>query len=300
MAGNCQRPFISILTRTWRERDKMPELPEVETVRRGLLPALEGTTLVEAIARAPKLRFPIPADFSARLTGNRIERLTRRSKYILMECADGLIVILHLGMSGRVTIHDKSNAPAAYGKHDHVVLKTDRGDTIIYNDARRFGLLLFSDRNSVQDHPLIRDIGPEPLGNEFNTDVLKAGLMGRKSSIKAALLDQKLVAGLGNIYVCEALWRAGIHPSRQALSLNSSEIETLTPIIRQVLADAIEAGGSTLKDYVQASGELGYFQHSFRAYGREGEACLREGCGGTVGRIVQQGRSSFYCDTCQN
>ena len=197
----------------------MPELPEVETVRRGLLPALEGATITEATARVPKLRFPIPEDFSARLTGNRIERLTRRSKYILVECADGLVVILHLGMSGRVMIHKADSLPDTPAKHDHVILKTADGTHIIYNDARRFGLILFSDRERIGDHPLIRDIGPEPLGNEFNTDILNAGLMGRKSSIKAALLDQKLVAGLGNIYVCEALWRAGIHPARQALTV---------------------------------------------------------------------------------
>ncbi|WP_262692757.1 bifunctional DNA-formamidopyrimidine glycosylase/DNA-(apurinic or apyrimidinic site) lyase [Kordiimonas aestuarii] len=278
----------------------MPELPEVETVRRGLLPALEGATIAEALARVRKLRFPVPSDFSTRLAGNRIERLTRRSKYILMECEDGLVVILHLGMSGRVTIHDAANAPEILEKHDHVVLKTTNGTHVIYNDARRFGLILFSDRETIADHPLIRDIGPEPLGNEFNIDVLNARLMGRKSSIKAALLDQKLVAGLGNIYVCEALWRAGIHPSRQALTVAGNDAARLVPIIRDVLTEAIAAGGSTLKDYVQTSGELGYFQHSFKAYGREGEACSKPECGGTVMRIVQQGRSSFYCETCQN
>ncbi|WP_417450590.1 bifunctional DNA-formamidopyrimidine glycosylase/DNA-(apurinic or apyrimidinic site) lyase [Kordiimonas sp.] len=277
----------------------MPELPEVETVRRGLSPALEGATIAVATARVSKLRFPIPEDFSARLTGNRIERLTRRSKYILMECADGLMVILHLGMSGRVTIHKADGLPVAPAKHDHVELKTADGTHVIYNDARRFGLILFSDRETIADHPLIRDIGPEPLGNEFNVDVLNAGLMRRKSSIKAALLDQKLVAGLGNIYVCEALWRAGIHPSRQALSVAGDGAARLVPIIRDVLTEAIAAGGSTLKDYVQASGELGYFQHSFKAYGREGEACSTPDCGGTIERIVQQGRSSFFCSTCQ-
>jgi len=278
----------------------MPELPEVETVRRGLLPVLEGATITEAVARVPKLRFDIPADFSVRLVGNRVERLTRRSKYILAECADGLVVIIHLGMSGRMTIHAPGAEVSAPEKHDHIILTTDTGARIVYNDARRFGLWVFTDRDSVLDHPLIRGIGPEPLGNEFNVDVLNAGLEGRKSPIKAALLDQKLVAGLGNIYVCEALWRAHIHPERPAHTVAGADAERLVPIIRDVLSEAIKAGGSTLKDYAQVDGELGYFQHSFKAYGREGEPCHTPGCGGMVERIVQSNRSSFFCPKCQH
>ncbi|MCJ9430010.1 bifunctional DNA-formamidopyrimidine glycosylase/DNA-(apurinic or apyrimidinic site) lyase [Kordiimonas marina] len=278
----------------------MPELPEVETVRRGLLPVLEGATITEAVARVPKLRVDIPADFSARLMGNKVERLTRRSKYILAECADGLVVIIHLGMSGRMTIQVPGADMPAPEKHDHILLTTDAGARIVYNDARRFGLWVFTDRDSVQDHPLIRGIGPEPLGNEFNVDVLNAGLTGRKSPIKAALLDQKLVAGLGNIYVCEALWRAHIHPERPAHTVAGKDADRLVPIIRDVLSEAIKAGGSTLKDYAQVDGELGYFQHSFKAYGREGEPCHTPGCDGMVERIVQSNRSSFFCPKCQH
>ncbi|NVJ98512.1 MAG: bifunctional DNA-formamidopyrimidine glycosylase/DNA-(apurinic or apyrimidinic site) lyase [Alphaproteobacteria bacterium] len=277
----------------------MPELPEVETVRRGLVPVLEGATIKKAVANRPDLRLPIPADFSARLTGNRIERLTRRSKYILIECADGLVVILHLGMSGRVTITPAGTPAPIIGKHDHIVMETERGDIIIYNDTRRFGILTFTSLQDMDTHPLLKDIGPEPLGNQFNLDVLNTGLRGRKSNIKAALLDQKLVAGLGNIYVCEALWRAGISPKRTAHSVAGKRAERLLPIIRDVLTAAIAAGGSTLKDYAQVDGELGYFQHSFQAYGREGEDCLKPGCGGTVSRIVQSNRSTFYCPSCQ-
>ncbi|MFC4348572.1 bifunctional DNA-formamidopyrimidine glycosylase/DNA-(apurinic or apyrimidinic site) lyase [Kordiimonas lipolytica] len=277
----------------------MPELPEVETVRRGLVPVLEGAVIKSAAANRPDLRLPIPVDFAERLTGNRIERLTRRSKYILIECADGLVVILHLGMSGRVTITPAGSPAPEVGKHDHVVIVTDRGDHIVYNDTRRFGIITFTSRDEMDSHPLLKNIGPEPLGNQFNLDVLNAGLKGRKSSIKAALLDQKLVAGLGNIYVCEALWRAGISPKRTADSVAGKRAERLFPIIREVLTQAIEAGGSTLKDYARVDGELGYFQHSFQAYGREGEECSKPGCGGTVSRIVQSNRSTFYCPSCQ-
>jgi formamidopyrimidine-DNA glycosylase len=278
----------------------MPELPEVETVMRGLKPVLEGVKIKKAEAFAPKLRAPIPSDFGQRLSGNRIERLDRRSKYILMTCTDGLVIIMHLGMSGRMTIHAHGADVPLRGKHDHIVIETERGDTVMYNDTRRFGMWVFTDTGSVDDHDLIRNIGPEPLGNNFHEAILKAGLERRKSPIKAALLDQKLVAGLGNIYVCEALWRTGIHPERLSNTITDAEIEMLVPTIRDVLSSAIEAGGSTLKDYAQVDGELGYFQHSFKAYGREGEACLKEGCDGTIDRIVQSNRSSFFCGHCQN
>jgi len=277
----------------------MPELPEVETVMRGLKPVLEGVRLDKATAHAPKLRFDIPADFAERLSGNRVASLNRRSKYILMTMDDGLTSIIHLGMSGRMMIAKAGDDMPPRQKHDHIVLMTERGDRVTFNDARRFGMWLFADNDTIEDHPLIKDIGPEPLGNAFNEDVLNTGMAKRKSSIKAALLDQKLVAGLGNIYVCEALWHAGVHPAREAHSVVGDESAALVPIIRDVLSDAIKAGGSTLKDYAQVDGELGYFQHSFKAYGREGEACLKKGCNGKIERIVQSNRSSFYCDTCQ-
>jgi formamidopyrimidine-DNA glycosylase len=278
----------------------MPELPEVETVMRGLKPVLEGVRIKKAKAYAPKLRVPIPSDFDARLSGNRIDRLDRRSKYVLITFEDGLVAIVHLGMSGRMTIHKQGNTVPARGKHDHIVIETERGDTIMYNDTRRFGMWVFSDIGSINDHALIKDIGPEPLGNTFHDGVLGTGLKNRKSPIKAALLDQKLVAGLGNIYVCEALWHAGIHPARISNAVTKDEIEALVPIIRDVLSSAIEAGGSTLKDYAQVDGELGYFQHSFKAYGREGEACLKDDCNGSIERVVQSNRSSFFCNTCQH
>lgn len=277
----------------------MPELPEVETVMRGLKPVLEGARLDSVRAYVPKLRVDLPKDFEERLSGNRVTQLSRRSKYILIECEDGLVAILHLGMSGRVSIHSAGSPEPERTKHDHVTIHTEHGDLVIYNDTRRFGLIVFSDLESVQDHPLIKDIGPEALGNAFNVDHLRAALQKRKSAIKTTLLDQKVVAGLGNIYVCEALWRAGIHPARRADHVTRQEVETLVPLIRDVLNEAIAAGGSTLKDYAQVSGELGYFQHSFKAYGREGEPCLADGCQARMERIVQSNRSTFFCPSCQ-
>ncbi|WP_262693229.1 bifunctional DNA-formamidopyrimidine glycosylase/DNA-(apurinic or apyrimidinic site) lyase [Kordiimonas aquimaris] len=277
----------------------MPELPEVETVRRGMAPVMEGQVIKEAHAWVPKLRVDIPSDFSKRFSGNRVTRLTRRSKYILIECEDGLVAILHLGMSGKVNIHQSGTTIPPRQKHDHLTFLTENDDSIIFNDARRFGLIVFSERDTINDHPLIKDIGPEPLGNAFHADYLTDMLSRRKSPIKTTLLDQKLVAGLGNIYVCEVLWRAGIHPERRADSLTNEEAHSLVPIIRDVLSEAIEAGGSTLKDYAQVSGELGYFQHRFQAYGREGEACTSDGCHAIIHRIVQSNRSSFFCPDCQ-
>lgn len=277
----------------------MPELPEVETVRRGMAPVLEGKVIQKAKAWVPKLRVDIPADFEARLTGNRIVRLIRRSKYILIECADGLVAILHLGMSGRISIHAAGSDMPPRAKHDHVTFLTEGGDQVVFNDARRFGLLVFTDVATMHEHPLLRDIGPEPLGNEFNGDYLAQKLKGRKTPIKTALLDQKLVAGLGNIYVCETLWRAGVSPVRRADKLTDAETASLVPIIRDVLTEALAAGGSTLKDYAQVSGELGYFQHRFKTYGREGEPCTTPRCDARIARIVQSNRSSFYCPSCQ-
>lgn len=277
----------------------MPELPEVETVMRGMAPVMEGVRLDKVRAFVPKLRVDIPDLFEERFSGNRVTQLRRRSKYILIECEDGLVAILHLGMSGRVSIHAAGSDMPDRAKHDHVTFLTERGDLIVFNDPRRFGLIVFSDTETIQDHALIKDIGPEPLGNSFDADHLWSRLKTRKSPIKTTLLDQKVVAGLGNIYVCEALWRAGIHPKRRADKVRKHETEKLVPIIRDVLNEAIAAGGSTLKDYAQVSGELGYFQHNFKTYGREGEACLADGCDGIIERIVQSNRSTFFCPICQ-
>ncbi|MEX0298550.1 MAG: bifunctional DNA-formamidopyrimidine glycosylase/DNA-(apurinic or apyrimidinic site) lyase, partial [Kordiimonas sp.] len=276
----------------------MPELPEVETVRRGLLPVLEGATIKEATARRENLRFPIPENFSNRLEGNQIRSLRRRSKYILMDFEDDLILILHLGMSGRVTIYRNNETPEI-GKHDHVSLITEHGDHVVYTDPRRFGIITFTTAAEADEHALLKNIGPEPLSNNFHEGVLDTAFANKRANIKTALLDQRIVAGLGNIYVCEALWQAGIHPERTAQSVAGEPVTELVPIIRDVLGRAIEAGGSTLKDYAQVDGELGYFQHSFKVYGRENEKCLKDGCSGMVTRIVQSNRSTFFCPKCQ-
>ena len=274
----------------------MPELPEVETVVRGLRPVLEGAVLVHAEARRPDLRIPVPPDFSARLTGKPVRAVQRRAKYILIELAGGDLAIFHLGMSGRLYI-DRGEPELL--PHDHIVLKTDRGDTIRLNDPRRFGLVALDRVDTVDRHRLFAGAGPEPLGNAFNGPALAARLKGRRTPLKAALLDQKTVAGLGNIYVCEALFRAGLSPRRRAADVSANQAETLAGAIKDVLAKAIAAGGSSLRDYVQPSGELGYFQHQWAVYGREGEAC--PGCDCAVGktggirRIVQSNRSTFYC-----
>lgn len=275
----------------------MPELPEVETICRGLRPKLEGRVLVRVEQRRPDLRVPFPAGFARRLEGRRIEAVRRRAKYILMDLDDGEVLVVHLGMSGRMClVSDPAPVP---GPHDHVLFHTDDGTTVVFNDARRFGLMALVRRDDLAQHPLFRDLGPEPLGNAFNGPALSAALAGRRTPIKVALLDQRVVAGIGNIYACEALFRAGISPRRQAASVAGRRAERLAAAIREVLRDAIDAGGSSLRDYVQASGELGYFQHSFAVYGREGEACPGCDCGPPPGsgirRIVQAGRSTFYC-----
>ena len=291
----------------------MPELPEVETVRRGLVPVLEGRRIAEAAQRRPDLRWPLPDRFAARLTGRRVVRLGRRSKYILAELgpADGPAetLILHLGMSGRLIIEhpeDGETRPGAFAlavdrdaKHDHVVLRMADGARIVFNDPRRFGAMDLWPTADLEAHRLLRAIGPEPLGNAFSGAHLAARFAGRTTTAKAALLDQRNVAGLGNIYVCEALHRAGISPKRRAGSIGRGRIEGLALAIRETLTEAIAAGGSSLRDYRRADGELGYFQHSFAVYGREGEACRRDRCRGVVRRIVQTGRSSFYCPACQ-
>jgi formamidopyrimidine-DNA glycosylase len=282
----------------------MPELPEVETVRRGLVPAMEGATISRAQINRPDLRWPFPENMKNRLQGAKVEHLRRRSKYILADLSTGETLLIHLGMSGRMLIsgdplgqfvHDHP-APE---KHDHVVLDMDNGARITFNDPRRFGAMDLLDTALGDSHKLLAEIGPEPLGNDFHEEYLVARLSGRKTPIKSALLDQKTVAGLGNIYVCEALYRAKISPKRHVNNISENRIRTLVPIIRTVLEEAIQAGGSSLRDFRQADGELGYFQHSFDVYGREGEACRTEGCTGTISRITQSGRSSFYCAQCQ-
>lgn len=282
----------------------MPELPEVETVRRGLAPVMEGAVITRAEVNRPDLRWPFPDRMADRLGGQRVERLRRRSKYILADLASGESLLVHLGMSGRMLISGDPlgqfmhNHPPTE-KHDHVVLHMSNGARITFNDPRRFGAMDLMDTATAHQHKLLSTIGPEPLGNDFHEAHLIAALKGRNMPIKSALLDQRIVAGLGNIYVCETLYRAGVSPARKAGQLSKARVAALVPIIRQVLLEAIEAGGSSLRDFRQADGELGYFQHSFDVYGREGEQCRTPDCGNVIGRIVQSGRSSFYCPACQ-
>jgi formamidopyrimidine-DNA glycosylase len=282
----------------------VPELPEVETVRRGLAPAMEGRRIGRVEVRRPDLRWPFPVRMAERLAGARVEHLGRRSKYLLAGLDTGETLIVHLGMSGRLLIAERPVGkfhfvwPAAE-KHDHVLLEIEGGTRITFNDARRFGAMDLWPTEALGAHPLLARLGPEPLGNAFNADWLAARMAGRRTSVKAVLLDQHAVAGLGNIYVCEALWRAGIAPQRQAGDVLATEIEGLVHAVRHVLEDAIAAGGSSFRDYRRADGELGYFQHAFAVYGRTGEPCRKPGCGGTIARLVQSGRSSFYCPACQ-
>ncbi|MHA6346768.1 bifunctional DNA-formamidopyrimidine glycosylase/DNA-(apurinic or apyrimidinic site) lyase [Roseivivax sp. CAU 1761] len=282
----------------------MPELPEVETVRRGLAPVLEGGRIARAEVNRPDLRWPFPERMAERLTGARVDRLRRRSKYLLADLDTGETLLVHLGMTGRMLVSGDAlgrfvHDHPAPEKHDHVVFHMAGGARITFNDPRRFGAMDLMATARAEAHPLLAALGPEPLGNGFHEAHLADALAGRNTPLKAALLDQKIVAGLGNIYVCEALFRAGIHPARRARRLSRARAAALVPVIRQVLEDAIAAGGSSLRDYRRADGELGYFQHSFDVYGREGAPCRRPGCGGTVRRIVQSGRSSFYCPRCQ-
>ncbi len=278
----------------------MPELPEVETVRRGLLPAMEGRVIERADVNRPDLRWPLPERMAARLTGARVTELRRRSKYILADLDTGETLLIHLGMSGRmlvsgITLGDFFYEHVAAEKHDHVVLHLQGGARVTFNDARRFGAMDLMPTAHAAEHPLLARIGPEPLGNLFDEAYLTARLVGRKTPIKTALLDQQLVAGLGNIYVCEVLFRAGIAPERLAGTIRNAG--ALVPLIREVLSEAIEAGGSSLKDYRRTDGELGYFQKAFAVYGREGQPCPN--CAAPILRITQSGRSSFYCATCQ-
>lgn len=283
----------------------MPELPEVETVRRGLLPVLEGAVIARAEVNRPDLRWPLPERMADRLTGRRVTALRRRSKYILADLDSGETLLVHLGMSGRMLIsgtqlgsfHHDHPAPQ---KHDHVVLHMAGGARITFNDARRFGAMDLMPTGQAAEHMLLKGLGPEPFGNDFNEPYLAGRLKGRRTPIKAALLDQRIVAGLGNIYVAETLYRARISPLRLAGDLSEAQAHALVPIIREVLADAIEAGGSSLRDFRQANGELGYFSKHFQVYDREGEGCETPGCPGTIIRTVQSGRSSFWCPACQS
>ncbi len=290
----------------------MPELPEVETVRLGLKDALEGHAFARVIARRPDLRKAFPDRFAERLTGRRVLGLRRRAKYLLADLDNGETLIVHLGMSGRLTIHGPKarlkpgnfhhNTPddgSGEGKHDHVVFDTDEGTRIVFTDHRRFGLMDIERTYALPQHPLFRGLGPEPLDAAFTPAVLSAALKGKKTPIKSALLDQRVVAGIGNIYACEALFRAGISPKRLAKTVAGARCEKLVLAIKTVLKEAIKAGGSSLRDYARADGELGYFQHSFAVYDREGKPCPGEGCKGTIKRIVQAGRSTFYCPACQ-
>jgi formamidopyrimidine-DNA glycosylase len=282
----------------------MPELPEVETVRRGLTPAMEGVVIERADVNRPDLRWPFPERMAERLTGQRVDRLRRRSKYILADLSSGETLLIHLGMSGCMTVSGDPLGQFVHDypmpeKHDHVVFHMANGARVTFNDPRRFGAMDLLPTATAEDHKLLSVLGPEPLGNDFHEQHLIDAFKGKNTPVKSALLDQGIVAGLGNIYVCEALYRGKVSPRRKAGKISAARVAALVPIIRQVLQDAIEAGGSSLKDFRQADGELGYFQHSFDVYGREGEPCRTQGCGAEIKRITQSGRSSFYCAQCQ-
>ena len=297
----------------------MPELPEVETIRRGLAPALEGASFTRVELRRRDLRFPFPKGFARRLEGTEVTALGRRAKYLVGELDSGEALIVHLGMTGRFAVEEgidrrprKRFEPGRFYDdserlvaHDHVVFHLSTGRRLVYNDVRRFGFMTLVRRDKLEGHPFFKGLGIEPVGNEFGAEALARLFAGKARPLKSALLDQRLIAGLGNIYVSEALFRAGLSPRRPANTLAGkgavarARREALAEAIRCVLAEAIEKGGSTLRDYAKANGERGAFQHEFRAYGREGEACLRPGCRGTVARLVQSGRSTFFCRVCQ-
>ena len=292
----------------------MPELPEVETVLRGLAPDMEGARFDSVEARRKDLRRPLPKDFAKRLTGQTVEGLGRRAKYLLADLSSGEVLLMHLGMSGSFRVRRNGEEllgdpryfeQAKDAKHDHVVFHMSSGATVTFNDPRRFGLMLLVPRAELDQHPLMKELGPEPLGNEFDAAMLAEACAGKKTSLKAALSDQKVVAGLGNIYVCEALHRAHLSPKRSASTLAAKTgkptpaATALVHAIKDVLNEAVKAGGSSLRDHRRTDGELGYFQHHFRVYDREGEPCPTPGCKGKVKRIVQGGRSTFYCPVCQ-
>jgi formamidopyrimidine-DNA glycosylase len=291
----------------------MPELPEVETVRRGLAPVMLGARIDKVVLRRADIRFPFPASFERRLTGRRIVDMSRRAKYLLFRLDSDETLIAHLGMSGSFRIektavstpgsflHERSKDP----KHDHVVMVLDNGYVVTYNDPRRFGFMDLAASGALADHPRLSGLGAEPLAPEFDAPFLAKLFAGARTSLKAGLLDQKRIAGLGNIYVCEALFRARLAPSRPASILADGRgaptraAGAIAEAIRNVLEEAIEAGGSTLRDHRQANGEFGYFQHVFKVYDREGLRCVRERCRGIIARTVHSGRSTFYCGSCQ-
>jgi formamidopyrimidine-DNA glycosylase len=296
--GNCLQTLSA----------SMPELPEVETVRRGLAPHLDGARLVRVVARRPDLRFPLPEGFVQTLTGARIGALGRRGKYILAPLDRGRTLMIHLGMSGRFVVEDGGppQAPGAFAlaapadpKHAHILFETDAGASLTYYDARRFGYMDFADTDALDAHPRLAGMGPEPLGEAFDAAHLARAFAGRRQGAKTLLLDQRVVAGLGNIYVCEALHWAGISPLKPAAGIGRRKLGVLARAIRAVLAEAIVAGGSTLRDHAGVDGVMGYFQHDFRVYGREDAPCPTPGCAGVVTRTVQAGRSTFHCPVCQ-
>jgi len=293
----------------------MPELPEVETVRLGLAPVLVGNSFASVQQRRGDLRFPLPKHFAARLQGRKVDALDRRAKYLLARLDDGEVLVMHLGMTGRLSIDDANGKSLDLGefadeqkrtpKHEHIVFHLADGTAIRYSDTRRFGLMDLIASEALPAHALFKGLGVEPLSAEFTPDWLAAKLKGKATSIKAALIDQRLIAGIGNIYACEALFRAGISPIRLARTLATKTgkprkaTEALVKAVKSVLAEAIKAGGSSLRDYARADGRLGSIQHSFKVYGREGKPCRKKGCSGTVRRIVQSARSTFYCPSCQ-
>jgi len=295
----------------------MPELPEVETVARGLARVMEGDRFRHVVLNRKDLRFPFPPGFAGRLEGQKVESVTRRAKYIVAHLSHGDVLLMHLGMSGRFLIqegeteaqpgrfyHDDAKTNAATDPHAHVIFTFESGAEVVYCDPRRFGMMDLFARSHLSDHRLLKDIGIEPLGNALSGAFLNHALRGKNMPLKAALLDQKIIAGIGNIYACEALFRSGLSPRRLARTItsaagNTARTERLSDAIRAVLNDAVAAGGSTLRDYVQTDGELGYFQHSFEVYDRAGDGCMRPGCSGTVNRIVQSNRSTYFCPSCQ-
>ena len=290
----------------------MPELPEVETVRMGLEPVLDGHTFTKVVTRRSDLRRPFPPDFAKRLTGRKVKRLWRRAKYLLADLDHGETLVVHLGMSGRMAVyaegrgrelgiyaHEAAHPEAGHGKHDHVIFETNAPAKIVFSDHRRFGLMTLLETDKLNDDPLFDGLGPEPLSKDFDAAYLKGALKGKRTPIKSALLDQRVVAGLGNIYVCEALFLAHISPKRLASKVQSDKIAPLVDDIKVTLKEAIKAGGSSLRDHARPDGSLGEFQHRFRVYDREGKPCPGQGCKGKIKRIVQAGRSTFYCPSCQ-
>jgi formamidopyrimidine-DNA glycosylase len=282
----------------------MPELPEVETVCSGLRPAMEGNIINKLELRRNDLRWPFPKDMADRTNGKRVIGVRRRAKYILIDLSSDQTIIIHLGMSGRILIDTTNKEIFNYNsnlfeKHDHVILYMQNGTLITFNDARRFGAMDMAPTKTLDTHWLLKRLGPEPLGNGLNAEYLANRFKNKNTAIKTTLLDQLIVAGLGNIYVCEILFRSGVLPQKNTNNLEMKEIERLVKFTRSVLIEAIEAGGSSLKDHRQTTGELGYFQHSFSVYGREGEKCVNDNCQTIIKRVIQSGRSTFYCSKCQ-